>query len=90
MQIAREWIAQAETRMEKLNRELNDQLKLAGEITREENDGPRRGNDPVSLGTRNNVHKLHRQGWTDEQIANTLKLSIGEVQLILEVPLRKP
>ncbi|MDR2516917.1 MAG: hypothetical protein LBC88_05995 [Spirochaetaceae bacterium] len=89
MQVAREWIAQAETRMEKIKGELNDQLKLAGEITREENDGPQRGSNPVSIATRDSVHKLHRQGWTDAQIANTLKLSVGEVQLILEVPLRK-
>jgi DNA repair exonuclease SbcCD ATPase subunit len=89
MQVAREWIAQAETRMQNLNREIQSQLKLMGEITRDDGDGPIRGSNPDSLITRENVHRLHRQGWVDDEIARTLKLSIGEVKLILEVPSQK-
>ncbi|MDR1909454.1 MAG: hypothetical protein LBQ35_06030, partial [Spirochaetaceae bacterium] len=89
MQVAREWIAQAETRMQNLNHDMQDQIKLMGEITREEGDGPLRGSNPESIATRENVHKLHRQGWKDEEIAKTLRLSIGEVKLILEVPSRR-
>jgi transcriptional regulator len=31
------------------------------------------------------VIKLHRQGWTEDEIARSLEISRGEVELILEI-----
>ena len=39
----------------------------------------------TAVGTRENVLKLFRSGWTQDAIANALNLSQGEVQLILEL-----
>jgi len=38
--------------------------------------------------TRDNVIRLKAKGWTTEEIANSLNLSRGEVELILEVSSR--
>ena len=38
-----------------------------------------------SFGDRENVMQLHRQGWEISAIANALRLSEGEVELIIEM-----
>ncbi|MDR0525610.1 MAG: hypothetical protein LBG90_07040 [Spirochaetaceae bacterium] len=84
MQKAREWLARAETRLEDLNKQMLDQVKLM--------DAPR-NTDKVfdddkgapSLGVRDNIIRLARQGWKVDEIARAVKRSKGEVELVLEI-----
>ncbi len=85
MQKSREWLARTETRLEEISKQSQDQLKLLGDILKE--DGPAKktkGAPPV--GIRENVVKLAHQGWKVDEIARALHLSRGEVELILELP----
>ena len=86
MQVAREWLARTETRLDDLNHQAQEQLKLMGSLLKEEQAKGRpkeKGAPPPA--TRENVIRLHRQGWSVDEIARSLKLSKGEVELILEL-----
>ncbi|MFP3090383.1 hypothetical protein LQZ21_08660 [Treponema sp. TIM-1] len=86
MQVAREWLARTETRLDELNRQVQDQLKLMGSLLKEERGkgAPKEKGAPPRA-VRENVIKLHRQGWSVDEIARSLKLAKGEVELILEL-----
>ncbi|MDR2702291.1 MAG: hypothetical protein LBB72_07665, partial [Spirochaetaceae bacterium] len=87
MQVAREWLARAETRFEELNREAQEELKLLEAVLKDESKksgSSGKGSPPPS--TRENVKRLARQGWGAEEIARSLKISRGEVEMILEMP----
>jgi chromosome segregation ATPase len=87
MQVAREWLARAETRFEELNREAQEELKLLEAVLKDESKksgASGKGAPPTAV--RENVIRLARQGWGPEEIARTLKISRGEVEMILEVP----
>jgi DNA repair exonuclease SbcCD ATPase subunit len=86
MQVAREWLARTETRLDELNRQIQDQLKLMGSLLKEERGkgAPKEKGAPPRA-VRENVIKLHRQGWSVDEIARSLKLAKGEVELILEL-----
>jgi DNA repair exonuclease SbcCD ATPase subunit len=81
MQKAREWLAGLETRMDELYRQAQDHVKLAGTIINRE---PPPQNSSITPALRENVLRLARQRWSKEQISNSLKISQGEVELILE------
>ncbi|MDR0878423.1 MAG: hypothetical protein LBN21_10245 [Treponema sp.] len=86
MQVAREWLARTETRLEELNKQAQDQVKLMGAILKDEKgkSAPRdKGAPPI--GVRETIVKLARQGWTTAEIARTVKYSVGEVELTLEI-----
>jgi chromosome segregation ATPase len=89
MQVAREWVARTETRLEELYRDAQAQVKLMGDLIR--GGRSRGGGKPASEkgalppGDRENVIKLARQGWTVDDIAKAMKISKGEVELILEL-----
>jgi chromosome segregation ATPase len=85
MQTAREWIARAETRLGELNKEIQDKFKLMEAVLKDGPSSPSRDKGAPSTGMRENVIKLARQGWTAKEIAANLKLSVGEVELILEL-----
>jgi DNA-binding NarL/FixJ family response regulator len=85
MQTAREWIARTETRLEELNRQAQDQARL---IKPESGKKQPREKGAPPVGDRENIIKLARQGWTVEEIAKTMKVSRGEVELILEIDTR--
>jgi DNA repair exonuclease SbcCD ATPase subunit len=85
MQKAREWIARAETRLEELNKEIQNQVKLIGNVLREEGNAPGQSKGAPTVSTRENVIKLARQGWKVDEIAKAVKLSRGEVELILDM-----
>ena len=85
MQKAREWIARAETRLEDLNKEIQDQVKLVGNVLKEEGGVSSRTKGAPTISTRENVIKLARQGWKVDEIAKAVKLSRGEVELILDL-----
>jgi chromosome segregation ATPase len=84
MQVAREWIARNETRMEELDKEAQNKLRLIGSLLKGKNKTPSPGKGAVPPRDRDNIIKLHRQGWTEEEIARSLEISRGEVELILE------
>ncbi len=83
---ARDWIARTETRMDGVVKQAQDQVKLIGRLA--ERDGrpetARSGGSP-DMDTRETVLRLARLQWKTEDIARTLKLSRGEVELILEI-----
>jgi DNA-binding NarL/FixJ family response regulator len=86
MQKAREWLARTETRLEKISKQAEDQVKLLGDLLKDnktESGGKDEG--APSAKVRDMVVKLARQGWGVKEIAQTTKLSRGEVELILEL-----
>ncbi len=87
MQKAREWLARTETRLEEVSKQAQDQVKIMGTLLKEESrkgtGGKERGAPPI--GTRETVVKLAHQGWSVDEIARAVKLSKGEVELILEI-----
>ena len=84
VQKAREWLARAETRLEEIDRKAEEQLKLLSSILKDEGgDRKSRGAPPSSA--QDTVRKLARQGWSVDEIARAVKVSRGEVELILEL-----
>jgi chromosome segregation ATPase len=84
MQVAREWLANIETRLSEIYKQSQEQVKLMGSLLKEE--GPSRNSRGAPpMGIRENVVKLRRQGWTVDEIARATKLGKGEVELILEI-----
>jgi chromosome segregation ATPase len=86
LQTLRESLARAETRFEDLNKSIQEQYKLFTGLLRDDA-LDRRPKEPGAppLGVRENVIKLKQQGWKVEEIAPIVKLSVGEVELILEM-----
>ena len=86
-QKAREWLARAETRLEQIDRHAEEQLKLLSTLLKEEGGSAKasreRGAPPSSV--QDTVRKLARQGWNVDEIARAVKVSRGEVELILEL-----
>lgn len=83
MDKAREWLANVETRLAQVNQEAQEQVRLLGSLVK---DGAiAQKGEGSSLGARDVVVRLARQGWKVEEIARTTKLSRGEVELILEL-----
>ena len=85
MQKAREWLAGTETRLEEVNKQAQEQVRLLGTLVKGSESKTRSGGGAPPFETRDVVIKLARQGWTVEQIAKTTKLARGEVELILEL-----
>jgi chromosome segregation ATPase len=81
---AREWLARTETRLEEINRETQQRVRLLGTLSKREAGGKKSSGSP-DMSTREMVVKLAREGWNSEEIATNLKLSRGEVELILEL-----
>ena len=81
---AREWLAGTETRLQDISKNSENQLKLLADLVKTEKPVNKAEGAPA-VGTRENVLKLFRSGWTQDAIANALNLSQGEVQLILEL-----
>lgn len=86
MQKAREWLARTETRLAEVSKQAQDQVKIMGTLLKAEGGkgaGKDRGAPPI--GVRETVVKLAHQGWSIDEIARAVKLSKGEVELILEI-----
>ena len=81
---AREWLARTETRLEEINRETQQRVRLLGTLSKREA-GAKKSSGSPDMSTREMVVKLAREGWNSEEIATNLKLSRGEVELILEL-----
>ncbi len=87
MQKAREWLARTETRLEEVTKQAQEQVKIMGTLLKAE--GAKgttkdRGGAPP-IGVRETVVKLAHQGWSIDEISRAVKLSKGEVELILEI-----
>jgi chromosome segregation ATPase len=89
MQKAREWLANTETRMEELYKQAEGQVKLLGDILRDSSGKAEGGTGAPPISKRENVVSLARRGWKKEEIAKSLKISVGEVELILEMGRRE-
>lgn len=83
-QKVREWLARSETRLEEINRQVEEQLKLMSTLLKDEG-GDKRGRGAPPGSVQDTVRKLARQGWSADEIARTVKISRGEVELILEL-----
>jgi hypothetical protein len=90
MNIAREWLARTETELQALDKDAQTQLRLTRSLldresgkTEAKKGKPKGGSPPPQI--RDNVKRLKIQKWSVEEIANTLDISIGEVELILEL-----
>ncbi|PRR21507.1 SpiroCoCo family coiled-coil protein [Borreliella burgdorferi] len=80
----RERVVKSETRLENLNIAAEERIKTLGILVKTDS----KYQDNVGLNNetvRNSVIKLMRQGWSAEEISRATKLSIGEVELILEL-----
>ena len=86
MQVARQWLARTETELQTLDKNAQAQIRLIRSLLDREGkkaaSGSSKGAPPIR--ERENIIRLQRQGWTVEEIANSLGYSIGEVELILE------
>jgi chromosome segregation ATPase len=84
MQVARDWVARTETRLTELDKQAQTELRLIGSLLKRDGKPLPAGKGAPPPRDRDNIIKLHRQGWKKEEIAKTLDISIGEVELILE------
>ena len=85
LQKAREWLAKTETRLEEINKQAQDQVKLLGSLLKEGPSGDKKDKGAPSMNVREMVIRLARQGWSVNEIAQATKISRGEVELILEL-----
>ena len=83
LQDSRSWLAAVETRLNDLSTKTDEKLRLVAALYRNETASSKTGGAPP-LSARENVLKLHREGWTDDEIADAIRISKGEVQLIIE------
>lgn len=79
----KDWIAKTEKRLEEMTKEAQGQVKLYSDLLKGERRKKNNEGAPP-LAVRENVIKLARQGWTSEEISTSLKLTLGEVELILD------
>ncbi|MDR1587217.1 MAG: hypothetical protein LBS57_07170 [Treponema sp.] len=86
MQVAREWLARTETELQALDKDAQNMLRLTRSLIDRES-GKAQGSDKGAppLRDRDNIIKLRRKGWTVDEIAKTLSISKGEVELVLEL-----
>jgi len=90
MNVARESLARLATELQNLDKDAQDQLNLTRSLlNREEgkNEGLAAGKADSAPPPRDreNVIRLKRQGWNIDDIARTMRISKGEVELILEL-----
>ena len=83
LQDSRSWLASVETRLTDLSNRTDEKLKLLATLYKGEPSQRNAGGAPA-ISARENVISLHRQGWKVDEIASVLKLSRGEVDLIIE------
>ena len=83
----REWIAKTETRMLELSRDIQGNLRTVETIVRKNRSGERTHGTTgkVDSDVRNTVIQLHGKNWNNSEIARATQLSVGEVELILEM-----
>ncbi len=86
MEQAREWIAGVETRLTETKAAADESVQTLATIHKASAAPVVKGKADGDM--RNTVLKLARQGWGKEEISRATKLSLGEVELILELGTR--
>jgi chromosome segregation ATPase len=91
MNVARESLSRLATELQNLDKDAQDQLNLTRSllnIEKGKNEGRAAGKADIGAPPprdRENIIRLKRQGWSIDEIAQTMKISKGEVELILEL-----
>jgi chromosome segregation ATPase len=85
MQRARQWIADAETRLEDLNKQAQTQARAIDAVVKGKKSHVDLGGGAPPMQKKENAIALAKQGWKVDEIAKALKISRGEVELILEM-----
>ena len=85
LQVAREWLARTETRLAEISDGAQDQLRLLETVLKAERGNAADEESSAAMGTRAMVVKLAGQGWSVPEISRATRLSLGEVELTLEV-----
>ncbi len=85
LSVARDWLARTETRLERVGKQAEEQLKLLETLVKDEVSRFKKERGAPSMDKRQTVTQLARKGWSAEEIARATKLSRGEVELILEL-----
>jgi chromosome segregation ATPase len=91
MDVARNWVARAQTELQALDKDIRAQLNLTRTLLDREGGktaaaAANKGAPPPQ--SRDNVKRLKLSGWTNDEIATSLGISKGEVELILELDSR--
>ena len=82
----REWIAKTETRMLELSRDVQGNLRTVETIVNRSGERSTHGaGGKLDSDVRNTVIQLHGKNWNNSEIARATQLSVGEVELILEM-----
>ena len=92
MNVARESLARLATELQNLDKDAQDQLNLTRTLLNRE-EGKNQGRAAGKAADdgappprdRENIIRLKRQGWSIDEIARSMKISKGEVELILEL-----
>ena len=87
MQGARQSVAGLETRLEELNRQAQTQARAIDGLMKGKKSAtlPDLGPGAPPMQKKENVISLAKQGWKVDEIAKAMKISRGEVELILEM-----
>jgi DNA repair exonuclease SbcCD ATPase subunit len=81
----RETILKTEIRLNEASKEAQKEIKIFQDLVaveKQKNQGKKVGAPPISV--RENVIELNHKGWSEEQIANALNITLSEVQLLLD------
>ncbi len=86
----RSWLANAEERVKKMNENLDMNIHLAEQVALQQGNQQNLNDSGVDLAridaeTRTMVFRLSEKGWDNRTIAKQLNISVGAVELILEM-----
>jgi DNA-directed RNA polymerase specialized sigma24 family protein len=70
----------------RVQEEADKKLELVRAVSTDDAKKVKSSGDVLSPKVREMVRTLKRQGWNKKEIASKLKMSEGEVELILEIP----
>ena len=71
-----------------MSQEAEEQVKLLGTLVKASPASASKVKGAPAMDMRQTVVKLSHQGWSKEEISRATKLSMGEVELILELGAR--
>lgn len=87
----REWLVKAETNIENLNVDTDKRIKLIESLLSKASQSPGIQNKLKDDNSKKEVVlQLSAQGWSIDDIAKNLSLSVGEVELILDLEYNTP
>jgi len=78
---SQQWLGSLETRLQKIYSEADEKLTMMHALIQDH--APQDKSHLNGDSTRNTIKQLARKGWSPEQISNALKISIGEIEVVL-------